>query len=263
VLFFRTSILRPNQGLFLNVSTILPVVGIWYNEVKSMKKHEIHLEDWQRILFGQAPPIFLLEVLIRTFIIYVFLLFTLRWLGKRMNGQLTILELSIMLTLGAIVSVAMQVPDRGITLSMFVLFCTLAVHRLVSWLGVKSARIEELSFGKMSLLVKDGVLQLDEMSKCRISNQQLFAELRSNGIFNLGKVQRVYLEACGLFSIIQSKSDIPGLPILPPDDRSALHLLQRHDQMACCNCGRMADQGNTSTVCPNCGNEEWTQTATS
>src|SRR4051812_5875234 len=126
-----------------------------------MKKYEVHLADWQRILFEQTPPVFLLEVFIRTVIIYIFLLFVLRWLGKRMSGQLTILEMSVMLTLGAIVSVAMQVPDRGITLSMVVLFCTLLFQRSLSWLGVKSAGLEELTQGKISTLLKDGVLDLE------------------------------------------------------------------------------------------------------
>jgi hypothetical protein len=58
-----------------------------------MKKEDIHLGDWARILFGEAPPIFLLEVFIRTLIVYVFLLYILRWLAKRMSGQLTIMEL--------------------------------------------------------------------------------------------------------------------------------------------------------------------------
>src|SRR3954463_8233878 len=120
-----------------------------------MKKFEIHLADWQRILFGQTPPVFLLEVFVRTLIIYMFLLFVLRWLGKRMSGQLTILEMAVMLTLGAIVSVGMQTPDRGITLSMIVLFCTLAFQQGLSWLGIKSARVEEISQGRISTLLKD------------------------------------------------------------------------------------------------------------
>src|SRR4051812_18035593 len=183
-----------------------------------MKKFEIHLADWQRILFGQTPPIFLLEVFIRTLIIYVFLLCVLRWLGKRMSGQLTILEMAVMLTLGAIVSVGMQTPDRGITLSMFVLFCTLTFQRGLSRLGIKSGRVEELTQGQISTVVKDGVLDLDEMRRCRLSRQQLFAELRGSGIYNLGQVRRVYLEACGLFSTVKMKRPAPGLPTLPPGD---------------------------------------------
>jgi uncharacterized membrane protein YcaP (DUF421 family) len=227
-----------------------------------MKKFEIHLADWQRILVGQAPPIFLLEVFVRTLIIYIFLLFVLRWLGKRMSGQLTILEMAVMLTLGAIVSVAMQTPDRGITLSMFVLFCTLAFQRGLSWLGIKSARMEELSQGKISTLVKDGVLDLDEMRRCRISRQQLFAELRSSGIYSLSQTRRVYLEACGLFSIIKMRATVPGLPTLPPGDNEVTLLLHYTSDMACTSCGTVSHQQQPLKECPTCGASSWANAVT-
>jgi hypothetical protein len=51
-----------------------------------MKKEDIIPWDWQRILFGQAPPEFLLEVLMRTSIIYIALLIIVRLMGKRMGG---------------------------------------------------------------------------------------------------------------------------------------------------------------------------------
>lgn len=224
---------------------------------------QYHLADWQRILFGQAPPIFLLEVLVRSIIVYVFLLFVLRWLGKRMSGQLTILEMAVMLTLGAIVSVGMQTPDRGITLTMFVLFCTLAFQRGLSWLGIKSAPIEELSQGKISTLVKDGVLDLDEMRRCRISHQQLFGELSSSGIYNLSQVRRVYLEACGLFSTVKMHTKIPGLPTLPPGDNKAVALVF-HDtsDMACTNCGKVSHPEPSLKECPACGSNSWTNAVT-
>lgn len=228
-----------------------------------MKKFEIHLADWQRILFGQAPPIFLLEVFFRTLIIYVFLLFVLRWLGKRMSGQLTILEMAVMLTLGAIVSVAMQIPDRGITLSMFVLFCTLVFQRGLSWWGIKSARIEEFTQGRISTLLKDGVIDLEEMRRCRISRQQLLAELRSKGIYNLGEVRRVYLEACGVFTTIKMHKPAAGLPTLPPGDKTILNLLQRTDNVACCNCGKPSQRQALQEACTSCGANNWTEAVTS
>ncbi|MGN6639360.1 MAG: DUF421 domain-containing protein, partial [Mucilaginibacter sp.] len=218
-----------------------------------MKKYEIHLADWHRILFGEAPPLFLLEVFIRTVIIYLFLLFILRWLGKRMSGQLTILEMAVMLTLGAIVSVGMQVPDRGIILSMFVLFCTLAFQQGLSWLGVKSARMEELTQGRISTLLKDGVIDLEELARCRISRQQLFAELRCKGIFNLGDVRRVYLEACGIFSIIPMHTPVAGLTTLPPGDYKADSLLHHTSDFACKNCGKVQPGQAHLTICDACG----------
>jgi hypothetical protein len=44
-----------------------------------VKKEEIRLEDVKRILFGQAPPLFLLEAFIRTLLIYLILLMIVRW----------------------------------------------------------------------------------------------------------------------------------------------------------------------------------------
>jgi uncharacterized membrane protein YcaP (DUF421 family) len=224
-----------------------------------MKKEEIHIDDIKRILFGQAPPVFLLEVLIRTLLIFVFLLFVVRWLGKRMSGQLTIMEMAVMLTLGAIVSVAMQIPDRGILLSMLVLLVTLIFHRGLGKLGFKSARIEDLTQGKMSLLVKDGILQAEEMARCRISRQQLFAQLRGSEVYNLGKVKRVYLEACGVFSIFQMEEAKPGLPVLPPHDQRMLDIHGPVELLACIHCGFVKSvQAKESGNCDHCGSGEWT-----
>ena len=94
-----------------------------------MKKEEIKPWDWQRIFLGEAPAEFLLEVLIRTIVIYLVLLVVLRLLGKRMDGQLTLTEMAVMITLGAIVSVPMQIPDRGILMGVVALVCALIFQR--------------------------------------------------------------------------------------------------------------------------------------
>ncbi len=229
-----------------------------------MKKEEIYLEDIKRILFGLAPPEFLLEVFLRTTITYIALLVIVRFLGKRMSGQLTIMEMAVMLTIGAIVSVPMQVPDRGLLQGGILLLCILFFQRGISWLGFKNGKIEDLTQGKASMLVKDGVLQLEEMRKVRISHQQLFAELRQEDVFNLGMVDRVYLEACGEFSIFQSEKPRAGLSILPPDDQE---IIQTKEQaftakpenialLACINCGFVKPK-NKPEKCEDCGHEDW------
>jgi uncharacterized membrane protein YcaP (DUF421 family) len=223
-----------------------------------MKKEEIHIDDIQRLLFGQSPPIFLLEVFLRTLVIFIVLLFVVRWLGKRMSGQLTIMEMTVMLTLGAIVSVAMQVPERGIGLSILILTCTLIFHRGLGKWGFKNARVEELTQGKMSVLVKDGVIQLAEMARCRISRQQLFAQLRGSEIHNLGSVKRVYLEACGLFSVFETEKPKAGLPVLPPHDQESLNMPQHINLFACVNCGAVKQQEENKANCKDCGCQEWT-----
>ncbi|QJD96852.1 DUF421 domain-containing protein [Mucilaginibacter robiniae] len=230
-----------------------------------MKKEEIHLEDFKRILFGQAPPEFLLETFIRTLIIYIVLLFIVRWLGKRMIGQLTIMELAVMLTLGAIVSVPMQVPDRGLLQGALLLVCAVFFQRGISLIGFRRGKFEDIAQGKTSLLVKDGVLQLEQMEKDRISRQQIYAELRQQKIFNLGMVDRLYAEAEGVFSVFKSNQPKSGLPILPPDDQEIMQIQhqastqppQSIQLMVCVSCGLIKPQSQQDTACNHCGHDEW------
>jgi uncharacterized membrane protein YcaP (DUF421 family) len=224
-----------------------------------MKKEDIHLGDLSRLLLGEAPPIFLLEVFIRTLIVYVFLLFILRWLGKRMSGQLTIMELSVMLTLGAIVSASMQLPDHGILEGVFLLLCALSFQRGISYLGVLSSRFEKITQGKAGMLVKDGVLQLAAMKEFRISRQQVFAQLRNQKIYNLGLVDRMYLEASGMYSVFKSEQSKAGLSVLPPDD-SSINSMQKvmSEMMACRSCGTVIPKKDLNE-CHECGCQEWTE----
>lgn len=224
-----------------------------------MKKEDIQWNDISRILFGETPPIFLLEVFIRTLIIYVCLLYILRWLGKRMSGQLTIMELSVMLTLGAIVSASMQLPDHGILESILLLLCALGFQRGVSYLGVRNSKIEQLTQGKAGILVSDGILQVKELKKHRISRQLIFAQLRCQHIYNLGMVDRMYLEASGMYSVFEASEPRAGLSVLPPDD-PAIQSIQQDDEgnLACLSCGIVKTK-QQAIQCNYCGHDEWTR----
>ncbi|MCE6989737.1 DUF421 domain-containing protein [Dyadobacter sp. CY323] len=230
-----------------------------------MKKEEIIPGDWNRILFGQAPPIFLVEVLIRTFIIYLILLVIVRLMGKRMGGQLTISELAVMITLGAIVSPGMQMPQTGLLLGIMILVCALIFQRGLTLAEYKSAKFEDISQGSASILVKDGVMEVDTMRKTKISRQQLFSALRGKEIFNLGEIDRVYLEACGIFTICKKKQPAPGLILFPPDDREINSFSQEvsEGKKVCLNCGKTLPEEYASGQCPVCDSNHWEQASMS
>jgi uncharacterized membrane protein YcaP (DUF421 family) len=224
-----------------------------------VKKEEIHLWDIKRILFGQAPPEFLLEVFIRSLIIYIAAIVVFRLMGKRMNGQHTIVELSVMVMAGAIVAVPMQIPDRGILQGILVLLVTLVLLRSINWLGHKYSGIEKLIHGEVITLVRDGVLQKTEQLQTKITNQQLFEVLRSKKVYNLGKVKRLYLEACGIFSLYTEEEEKPGLSLLPPADQEMYETYPhtRQGYKACTSCG--AVQKEAAAHCPHCSANHWSK----
>lgn len=223
-----------------------------------MKKEDIQLGDWHRLLFGTVPETFLLEVLIRTVLMYLILLIILRLMGKRMGGQLTISELAVMLTLGAIICVPMQLPDKGVLEGAAVLTCALAFQRGLTLWGFKSSKAEKMIQGTESILVKDGIIQVKAVGKSNISRQQLFAVLRSQQIYNLGEVERIYLEACGLFSVYKFKTPRPGLSLFPVEEKIIGWVMSIKEEMTVCKvCGRIAEKEEQENKCNNCQSQKW------
>ncbi|UOQ77945.1 DUF421 domain-containing protein [Hymenobacter sp. 5516J-16] len=224
-----------------------------------MKKEDIHLSDWNRILFGDAPVAFTLEVVVRTVLIYFIFLLIMRLMGKRMNAQLTITELAVMVTLGAIVAVPMQIPNRGLLPAVALLLLVLFLQRGLNWLAVKRRKVEVVLQGDVTILAKNGVLQIDKLQQERVSHEQLFAQLRAEKVTHLGQVKRVYMEADGSFSVFKLTPPVPGLTVLPEqDDRLRRTQPPAPDQKTCNYCGYLATPtDHAGNRCPNCGQQQW------
>jgi len=221
-----------------------------------MERKDIKVLDLKRLLLGEAPPQFLLEVLIRTLIIYLALLIIARLLGKRMSGQLTLSETAVMITLGAIISAPMQDPQKGILEAVLILIVALLFYKGFNLWGYKSSKFEKISQGHSSILVKNGVIDLHGLNETRFTKQELFAQLGRRNIYNLGHVRRAYLEGCGVVSIFMEDEAKPGLSLLPEKDKEVQSFLQKDRLKACCNCGNVSSQGNES--CEICGQNNWT-----
>jgi uncharacterized membrane protein YcaP (DUF421 family) len=224
-----------------------------------MDTNSYSLWDWHRLLFGNAPAEFLLETLFRTVVVYFFLLLVVAWLGKRMSGQITITELAIVIMLGAIVSPPMETPERGILQGIVILFLVLVMHRYTALLGVKRPGAEKSIQGSLDICIKDGVIDVGVLRRLRVSRAQLSEILRINRIYNLGEVERLYMEASGIFSIFKAETASPGLSMLPADDKD-IHSIQQHPDealLACRNCGKTERLQSADQSCSNCGNTGW------
>jgi len=224
-----------------------------------MDKFGYRLWDWRRLLFGNAPIEFLAETIFRTLIIYIFLLAVVAWLGKRMSGQVTITELGIAIMLGAIVAPPMETPERGIVQGVVILLLVLLMHRSTAIIGVNHPKAEKVIQGSLDICVRNGVIDIGVIRKIRMSRAQLFAILRLNQIYNLGEVERLYMEASGIFSIFKAEHSRPGLSLLPPDDED-IHLMQRRPDAglkACTSCGNTVRTPAAGQACEHCGNTQW------
>jgi len=220
-----------------------------------MNKEEIHINDIHRILFGDVPPEILLEVMMRSVILYLALVFVVRLLGKRTNSILTITERAVFITLGAIVAMPMHGPKHGILIGVVVLLTVLVLQRGFTRSFFVSRIWEEKMQGTVTILVKDAVLDIGRLEKHCISRQQLFELLREKDIRHLGQVKRAYIEAAGTMSIYKNKKVKPGLSILPVNDVD--QIIKKDEQhLACTWCGTVVAK-NREEKCPTCRHDHW------
>ncbi|RNI21992.1 YetF domain-containing protein [Rufibacter latericius] len=226
-----------------------------------MKPEDIQITDWLRIVLGEVPWSFLFEVVIRIAIIYFILMFAMRAMGKRMSSMLSRTEMAALVSLAAANGVALMDPSRGVLPIVIIAVVVVGVERIIAWRSTQDASFERKLMDDMDILVKDGALQLSVMERTRITRERLLAQFRHEDIFNLGKVQRTYMEANGSFTIMQFPDDKPGLSLIPEIDQE-LRQQQKvePDTYACATCGHLEKQAQKPQIeCPNCGNEEWNQ----
>lgn len=221
-----------------------------------MKEYEIKFSDWQRILFGQVPPEFFLEAILRIAFIYILIVFSMRKMGKRLSSHLSRNEMVAIIALAAATGIPVHSPERGLLPAVIVSFVVIAGQYFVSQQSMRSNKFEHSTLGRISTMVHNGYMHIDEMVKSRLSKDRIFSELRGRGYFHLGQVKRLYFEANGDFSIVEASNPVPGLCVIPDFDQEFISkMVLRPDIQVCTACG--SGKG-TEALCNNCGNENFT-----
>jgi uncharacterized membrane protein YcaP (DUF421 family) len=229
-----------------------------------MKPEEIKLSDWIRIVFGNVPPEFYLELIIRVFLVYLLLMICMRILGKRMAGQISNVSMAAMVALASAIGVPMLATDRGILPAYIIGVVVVGITRIIELYSLKSQRFEEATQGDIDLLVEDSMMNYQNMKRVRITRERLFAELRSENVDHLGRVKRLYLEANGSFSLIENEQPKPGLMVLPDWDKEFIERKVKPTNITICNnCGaekqKTLPRINGNGKCLHCGENQWTK----
>jgi hypothetical protein len=230
-----------------------------------MKPNEIKITDWMRILVGDVPGSFYLELLIRAVFVYLLLMVAMRLLGKRMSSTLGRNEMVAMVTLAATIGIPLQAPDRGLLPALVIAIIVVLIGRWIASKSFGDQKFEKISQGNISLLVADSIMDLETMKEVRLTRERLVAQLRASGVKQLGQVKRFYMEANGGFSLIEQNEAQPGLFIIPRWDNELYGRFTRSEKvMACENCGNTKEKpfAPEKTVCNKCGCKVWTPAVT-
>lgn len=141
------------------------------------------------------------EKILRSLVVYLFLVIMFRLLGKRQVGQMTPFDLIVLLILSNVLQNAMIGPDNSVTGGLIGASTVLGANWVVGRLAFWSPRLERAIEGVPTLLIHHGRLVEPNLRKETISRAELLSNLRSQGVFDLSQVQTAVLEPSGKVSI--------------------------------------------------------------
>jgi uncharacterized membrane protein YcaP (DUF421 family) len=136
----------------------------------------------------------ILEIILRTIIIYLVVLIGVRLSGKREVGQMTPFDLVLLLLISNSVQNAMTGPDTSVLGGIAAATTLLLVNRLVAAISGSNRRLRKVIEGEPSLLVHDGQLMTEHMAKEHVSVDELERALREHSINSYHDVALAVLE---------------------------------------------------------------------
>lgn len=216
--------------------------------------------DWNQVLLGEENLDFLIEVGLRTVIMYIGILIALTALGKRGVKQLSIFELVIIIGFGSAAGDPMFYKDVGILNALVVFAVIIGLYKLTTFLVIKSERIDKLLEGEPICLVQDGRFSIANFDKEPLGYDEFFAEMRQQSVSHLGQVEEAIIEVTGELSLYyyEDKDVKFGLPILPKLYAERYKHILTAGIYSCSFCGfTEALPATDKHLCEVCKKEEW------
>ncbi|MBQ7379633.1 MAG: DUF421 domain-containing protein [Clostridia bacterium] len=148
-------------------------------------------------------------ILFRTVLIYIFLIGTMRLMGKRQLGELEVTDLVITLLLSEIATIPITDKSTPLLYAIVPVVTLASFEVFTSGLTLKYPKLKKFLSPKPAVLIRNGKADRREMQKVRISLDELLSELRQKSISDINQVDYAILESNGKISIITKAAYTP------------------------------------------------------
>ncbi|MDA8212750.1 MAG: DUF421 domain-containing protein, partial [Clostridia bacterium] len=136
----------------------------------------------------------MLDIIVRTLLIYVIVLVVIRLMGKREIGQLSTFDFVVSVIVAELAAIPMEEMDKPLLEGIVPILVVVAAEILLAFLALKSMWLRGVIDGKPSVIVANGELQIAEMRRCRYNLEDLLTQLREKGIPDPSHVNYALLE---------------------------------------------------------------------
>lgn len=216
--------------------------------------------DFKSLFLGDTQWDFIVEIFVRSGIMFLMILLVLRLSGKRGVRQLSLFEVAIILGLGSAAGDPMFQEDIPIVHAVVVFFAVMIIYKTLTWIASKSLPIHRILEGTEMIVVENGMFDIKHERDYDFSTMEFFTELRNLSVEHLGQVRMAVLETDGSMSVLfYTDEDVKfGLPLFPAAYQEA-NLSTYHTEVACmyCGCIQLGETVRKDKICPRCKRDKW------
>jgi len=155
-----------------------------------------------------------LDIFLRTLIMYGVVSLSVRIMGKRQIGELEPSELVVTIMISEVASLPIDGKNQNIIPAVIAILTLVVIEVFVSYLAYKSRRMRQFLYGTPSVFYEKGKINKKEMDKQRFNLNDLMETVRNAGASSLDEVDFVIMETNGNMSVIMNELSRP----LSPED---------------------------------------------
>jgi uncharacterized membrane protein YcaP (DUF421 family) len=154
----------------------------------------------------------MLIVIIRSIVLYTVVLIAMRIMGKRQIGQLQPFELVITIIISELAAVPMQNTGIPLIYGIIPIMLLMVSQIVLSYISLKSVKARAFICGKPSILIRNGKINEEELTKLYFNMDDLFEQLRVSGYPDVQDVEFAIFETEGQLTVIPKSGKRPLTP---------------------------------------------------
>ena len=132
-----------------------------------------NVQNFAKLIRGDI----MLISIIRTIVLYAFVIFAIRIMGKRQISDMQPSELVATLIISNIASLPMQNTSQPFFSGVIPVVILVALEIITSAFMLKNSKFRRLVCGNPIVVIRDGVILQNQMRRLRLSNEDLFTQL--------------------------------------------------------------------------------------
>jgi uncharacterized membrane protein YcaP (DUF421 family) len=148
-----------------------------------------------------------LEIVLRTTIIYLLFLVSLRISGKRQLGQFTLFDIALVLLAANALQPAMTGPDQSITGGAIIVVTIFSLNRIVAEARLRIPMVQRLLEFEPTIIGRNGKWLKDQMEEQGLDLDDVHAALREHGLSRVEQMKLAVLEEDGSISIVPAAGE--------------------------------------------------------